>query len=55
MDPALFLLALGASLVSAFVAYLLYGLVRPLISNTWRREIEAEDEDEEPAPGDGRP
>lgn len=36
-----------------FVAYLLYGLVRPLISHTWRHEIEA-DEDDEAAPGDGR-
>lgn len=36
-----------------FVAYLLYGLVRPLISHTWRREIEADDEDDEAAPGNG--
>jgi CDP-diacylglycerol--serine O-phosphatidyltransferase len=29
-----------------FVAYLLYGLVRPWISRRWRREIEEEDEEE---------
>jgi CDP-diacylglycerol--serine O-phosphatidyltransferase len=29
-----------------FIAYLLYGMARPLISNTWRREIEAEIESE---------
>jgi hypothetical protein len=26
---------------------MLYGLVRPWVSRRWRREIEAEDEDEE--------
>ena len=32
-----------------FIAYLLYGLARPLISHAWRREIESElGEDEEP-------
>jgi CDP-diacylglycerol--serine O-phosphatidyltransferase len=30
-----------------FIAYLLYGLARPLISHAWRKEIEAEDEDED--------
>ena len=30
-----------------FIAYLLYGMARPLISNTWRREIEAGIENEE--------
>jgi len=30
-----------------FVAYLLYGLVRPWVSKRWRHEIEAEEEDEE--------
>ncbi len=30
-----------------FIAYLLYGLVRPLISAAWRREIEAELDDED--------
>jgi CDP-diacylglycerol--serine O-phosphatidyltransferase len=28
-----------------FIAYLLYGLARPLISQAWRREIEDEDEE----------
>jgi hypothetical protein len=32
-----------------FIAYLLYGLARPLISQTWRREIEDELDEEEPA------
>jgi CDP-diacylglycerol--serine O-phosphatidyltransferase len=32
-----------------FIAYLLYGLARPLISQAWRREIEDELEEEEPA------
>ncbi|MBU3665609.1 MAG: CDP-diacylglycerol--serine O-phosphatidyltransferase [Chthoniobacterales bacterium] len=36
-----------------FVAYLLYGLVRPLISNAWRREIESDEEEEEAATGGG--
>ncbi|MFZ4484141.1 MAG: CDP-diacylglycerol--serine O-phosphatidyltransferase [Chthoniobacterales bacterium] len=30
-----------------FIAYLLYGLARPLISHSWRKEIEAEDEEED--------
>jgi CDP-diacylglycerol--serine O-phosphatidyltransferase len=30
-----------------FVAYMLYGLVRPWVSKRWRREIEADEEDEE--------
>lgn len=37
-----------------FIAYLLYGLVRPLISHAWRKEIEVEEEEEEPTPGNGR-
>jgi CDP-diacylglycerol--serine O-phosphatidyltransferase len=32
-----------------FIAYLLYGLARPLISQAWRREIEDELEEDEPA------
>jgi len=30
-----------------FIAYLLYGLARPLISQTWRREIEDEEDESE--------
>jgi CDP-diacylglycerol--serine O-phosphatidyltransferase len=34
-----------------FIAYLLYGMARPLISQAWRKEIESElGEDEDPAP-----
>lgn len=33
-----------------FVAYLIYGFIRPLISQAWRREIEAEGDDEEELP-----
>ncbi|HEV3273090.1 MAG TPA: CDP-diacylglycerol--serine O-phosphatidyltransferase [Candidatus Methylacidiphilales bacterium] len=33
-----------------FVAYLLYGFLRPFISRAWRREIEEDEEDESPAP-----
>lgn len=33
-----------------FIAYLIYGFVRPFISRQWRREIEEDEEDEE-APG----
>ncbi|MGA1129077.1 MAG: CDP-diacylglycerol--serine O-phosphatidyltransferase, partial [Chthoniobacterales bacterium] len=37
-----------------FIAYLLYGLARPLISQAWRREIEDEtDEDDAPAENRG--
>ena len=32
-----------------FVSYLLYGLVRPWVSRKWRREIEIESEEDEPA------
>lgn len=38
------------TLAGLFVAYLLYGLVRPWISKQWRREIEADESDEEPSP-----
>lgn len=45
------LLALNfeVTLAGLFVAYMLYGLVRPWVSKRWRREIESEDSDEEPA------
>ncbi|MEA3186301.1 MAG: CDP-diacylglycerol---serine O-phosphatidyltransferase [Chthoniobacter sp.] len=33
-----------------FIAYLIYGFVRPWISRKWQREIEEEDEDEADAP-----
>ena len=33
-----------------FVAYLLYGFLRPFISRAWRKEIEEEEEEEETAP-----
>src|SRR5579862_1413557 len=33
-----------------FIAYLLYGFLRPSLSIKWRREIEEEDEDDEEAP-----
>jgi CDP-diacylglycerol--serine O-phosphatidyltransferase len=32
-----------------FVSYLLYGFLRPFISRAWRREIEEEDDDDEPS------
>jgi CDP-diacylglycerol--serine O-phosphatidyltransferase len=35
------------TLAFLFVAYLLYGLVRPWISKRWRREIESDEEEEE--------
>jgi CDP-diacylglycerol--serine O-phosphatidyltransferase len=35
------------TLAALFVAYMLYGLVRPWVSKRWRREIEAEDEADE--------
>lgn len=35
------------TLAGLFIAYLLYGLVRPWISKRWRREIESDDSDEE--------
>ena len=36
------------TLAALFVAYLLYGLVRPWLSKRWRREIEEDDEGENP-------
>jgi CDP-diacylglycerol--serine O-phosphatidyltransferase len=36
------------TLAFLFVAYLLYGLVRPWVSKRWRREIEPDEEEEEP-------
>jgi CDP-diacylglycerol--serine O-phosphatidyltransferase len=33
-------------LAVVFVAYMLYGLVRPWVSKRWRREIEPDEEDE---------
>jgi CDP-diacylglycerol--serine O-phosphatidyltransferase len=35
------------TLAGLFVAYLLYGLVRPWVSKRWRREIESEDDGED--------
>ena len=35
------------TLAALFIAYLLYGLVRPWVSKRWRREIESDEEDEE--------
>jgi CDP-diacylglycerol--serine O-phosphatidyltransferase len=37
-----------------FIAYLLYGLARPLLSHAWRREIESELGEDEEAPADHR-
>jgi CDP-diacylglycerol--serine O-phosphatidyltransferase len=37
------------TLAFLFVAYLLYGLVRPWVSKRWRREIEEEESDEDSA------
>jgi len=34
-------------LAVVFVTYMLYGLVRPWVSNRWRREIEPDDEEED--------
>jgi CDP-diacylglycerol--serine O-phosphatidyltransferase len=34
-----------------FTAYLLYGFVRPRVSGKWRREIEEDEEEDEPQPG----
>ena len=45
----LLLLYFQVTLAVLFVAYLLYGLVRPWVSKRWRREIEAEEADEESA------
>jgi CDP-diacylglycerol--serine O-phosphatidyltransferase len=42
------------TLAALFVAYLLYGLVRPWVSKRWRREIESdESDDDEGDPVDG--
>jgi CDP-diacylglycerol--serine O-phosphatidyltransferase len=38
-----------------FIAYLLYGFLRPWLSREWRREIEEEDEDEDEAPAEKLP
>ncbi len=38
-------------LAVVFVAYMLYGLVRPWVSKRWRREIEPDEEDEQAAEG----
>ena len=35
------------TLALLFIAYLLYGLVRPWVSKRWRREIESDEEEEE--------
>jgi len=47
------LLALNfqVGLAVLFVAYLLYGLVRPWLSKRWRREIESDEEDDEDVGG----
>jgi CDP-diacylglycerol--serine O-phosphatidyltransferase len=37
------------TLALLFIAYMLYGLVRPWVSKRWRREIESDEEEEEPA------
>lgn len=37
-----------------FIAYLLYGLARPLISQSWRKEIESELGEDEEAPAENR-
>lgn len=41
------LLNLQVTLALLFIAYLLYGLVRPWVSKRWRREIESDEADEE--------
>jgi CDP-diacylglycerol--serine O-phosphatidyltransferase len=43
------LLALNfqVTLAALFIAYLLYGLVRPWVSKRWRREIESDEADDE--------
>jgi CDP-diacylglycerol--serine O-phosphatidyltransferase len=40
------------TLAGLFVAYLLYGLIRPWVSKRWRREIEPDDEPESESEGD---
>jgi CDP-diacylglycerol--serine O-phosphatidyltransferase len=37
------------TLAFLFVAYLLYGLVRPWVSKRWRREIESDEADDDSA------
>jgi len=38
------------TLALLFIAYLLYGLVRPWVSKQWRREIESDEESEDDSP-----
>jgi CDP-diacylglycerol--serine O-phosphatidyltransferase len=38
------------TLALLFIAYLLYGLVRPWVSKRWRREIESDEESEDDSP-----
>jgi len=40
------------TLAALFVAYLLYGLVRPWVSKRWRREIESDEDSEDDSVGD---
>jgi CDP-diacylglycerol--serine O-phosphatidyltransferase len=35
------------TLAAMFIAYLLYGLVRPWVSKRWRREIESDEESDD--------
>lgn len=44
----LLVLNFQVTLPMLFVAYLLYGLVRPWVSKRWRREIESDESEEEP-------
>jgi CDP-diacylglycerol--serine O-phosphatidyltransferase len=37
-----------------FISYLLYGLARPLISQSWRKEIESELGEDEETPAENR-
>jgi CDP-diacylglycerol--serine O-phosphatidyltransferase len=37
------------TLAVLFVAYLLYGLVRPWVSRRWQREIESDEDDQDEA------
>jgi CDP-diacylglycerol--serine O-phosphatidyltransferase len=37
------------TLAVLFVAYLLYGLVRPWVSKRWQREIESDEDDQDEA------
>jgi CDP-diacylglycerol--serine O-phosphatidyltransferase len=45
----LLVLNFQVTLALLFIAYLLYGLVRPWVSKRWRREIESDESDDEPA------